>query len=166
MFEIEKEHHIRTPYKELELPPISLGFRSGSSSRNFRKVSFFNFAANSIDFLLLLSVTFFVLIGLSLIHVLHLKSMDWMQFFIGFLCGFKFLQAFVRIYFGQSVGDWACGMKLIVFGVRPTRIMFHVLLNIGTGLVFFPVLAVLANRDILGSLTKVYLLQFTNSSLK
>lgn len=153
----------------------STGFQGGPSGGVYRRVIFFNFVSNVIDFLVLSSLSFFLIAFMGYFKMIGLGFLNFNgPMVISFVILFKLTQAFIRIFFGQSVGDWACGLRILVFVKtkrkaqvqRVFRILTRSLLNLATGIVFLPLLSALLKKDIAGEISKAYLFKFSVPTLK
>ena len=153
----------------------SIGFHGGSWGGVYHRVVFFNLISNVIDFFVLSSLSFFLLAFLGYFKMIGhgFLNFSWPTA-VSFMISFKLAQTFIRICFGRSVGDWACGLRILVFTKakrkarvqRTLRILTRALLNLTTGIVVLPLLSALFKKDIAGEISKAYLFKFSASTLK
>lgn len=149
-----------------------LHFNSGSKRRSGFKLALLNWTSALIDSLVLVSLSCFVMITLSLLmktsagQVMKFIFAD--QSVLGiFLLSFAFSYwaylVLSRLFMGASIGEWTCDLRLgqPVERLRrdyPVKVMLRTTLIFSTGLFLLPLLSALLRRDLAGEIcgVKVY----------
>ncbi|MGZ3725113.1 MAG: RDD family protein, partial [Pseudobdellovibrio sp.] len=72
----------------------------------------------------------------------------------------------MRVFMGASLGEWSCQLRLgqPVQRIKPTyvlRVVARTTLLLGTGVVVFPILSLILNRDLLGDITGIRIYSLT-----
>lgn len=143
----------------------------GGARRQGHQLILWSFMAVLIDCLILLSMSCFFLISFALIvkspfgEVFRvLMRMDPVTLFGGiFLLSSWLYLISLRIFFGFSIGEWACDLRLgqpteRARGSYPWKVLLRSSLIVGTGLVLLPLLSLLSGRDLAGRLSGIRLI--------
>lgn len=124
-----------------------------------------------IDSLILVSLSCFFLVSFALIVHSHfgevfrafLKMGTLKVFATVFLTSAWLYLLTTRVFFGFSIGEWACDLRLGQPTERlkasyPLRVFIRSTLIVGTGLVPLPALSLLTGRDLAGKMSGVKLM--------
>jgi hypothetical protein len=139
-------------------------FRGGSTSRRGGfQLAAWSWLAAFIDSLILISIScVFLLIFAQAAKQLHLNGSTEKSFlFIYGLCLWVYMVS-LRVFAGYTIGEWACDLRLGQPHERmrlryPFCVIFRVGLVLATGVLFFPFLALIFGRDIVGKISGVQL---------
>ena len=100
-------------------------------------------------------------LGSEALHSLFTKTPT-LHFVFMFVVFFQIYALFSRCYFGMTLGE---AQSFLSLGTRKQKsssfflplVLWRTLLNIGTGLIFFPVLSLFFRKDLLGNLSGLFL---------
>lgn len=142
-------------------------FRGGSNQNLTRRMIYFDLLSNVIDFLVVSSALLMTISACGFLHLFDQVQIPSPEVFCVILfSAFQLTKICSRVLFSQTLGDWACGLRLLVFGqakghlVRAFCIFARAALNIMTGFVLLPLLSLYYNEDIAGKISKAYLFKF------
>jgi hypothetical protein len=152
------------------------GFRGGAR-RDGHRLIFWSFMAVLIDALILVSLSSFFVLAFALIvrsPFANLLNMSMIagagasvgatkMFIYAFILSSWVYMLTLRIFFGFSIGEWACDLRLgqpteRVRRSYPLKVFARTSLILLTGLVTLPALSVLFGRDLSGALSGVRLI--------
>lgn len=146
------------------------GFRGGPQRMGHRLMAW-SIVAAVIDSLLLLSASSFFLIAFATIVKnpvgLVLKSalaLGAWRLFLVVLVGLSWLYLVgLRVFFGFTIGEWACDLRLGQPSERrrrsyPFRVLWRATLTIATGGLPLTLLSLLLGRDLAGQLSGIKLI--------
>ena len=159
----DRVHEIFKNRSDIEIT-TKTGFRSGPlSRRQGYRLAAWSWLAATIDALILISLScVFLLLFAQLAKQLHLSGSTIKSFTMIYgLCLWVYMVS-LRVFAGHTIGEWTCDLRLGQPHERmqtsyPFRVILRVCLVMMTGIVFFPLLALLFRKDIAGQLTGVKL---------
>ncbi|MBX2986515.1 MAG: RDD family protein [Bdellovibrionaceae bacterium] len=138
----------------------------GGPRRQGHRLIFWSFMAVLIDALILLSMSCFFLLAFSLIvrsplgEILRgsgrwLSPRSFIAVFVA--CAWMYTVS-LRVFFGFTLGEWACDLRLGQPTERlrrayPLKVALRMSLIVGTGLILLPLLSILFGRDLAGRLS-------------
>lgn len=149
-----------------------VGFRGGPvRNRQGRKLVLWSWMASSIDALVLISASCLFLMTFSwIVHtspVAAVRALAGTGFWVGFgalfaSCAWVYLLT-LRCFFGFTIGEWACDLRLGQPHQRfmksyPVKVLLRVSLIVGTGLFVLPLFSFLTGRDWAGKITGLFLI--------
>lgn len=152
-----------------------INFRSGSQKRSGLNLTLWSWMSAFIDTLVLISITCFSLILFSflmktpareLLKLISIEPNITDMFMISFFFSFWVYMIMMRVFMGASLGEWSCQLRLgqPVQRIKPTyvlRVVARTSLLVLTGVITFPILSLIFNRDILGDITGIRLYSLT-----
>ena len=153
----------------------NLNFRSGSQNRSGFNLVLWSWMSAFIDTIVLISISCFALIFFSvlfktpareLLKILSIESKASELFIVSFLFSFWAYMIMMRAFMGASLGEWSCQLRLgqPVQRLKPTyvfRVILRTTLLLATGVIIFPILSLIFNRDLLGDLTGIRVYSLT-----
>lgn len=146
------------------------GFRGGAR-RQGHQLILWSFMAMLIDSLILLSMSCFFLVAFA--FIVHspfgevfrtFLKMGTLKVFVSvFLASAWMYLLTMRVFFGFSIGEWACDLRLgqpteRMKAFYPLRVFIRSTLIVGTGLLPLPLLSLLTGVDLSGKLSGVKLM--------
>lgn len=148
----------------------SSGFHGGPR-RQGRRLILWSFTASLIDALLLLSASCFFLLAFAFVMRSPLAeafrgvlALGTLKLFAGTFLSVSWIYLVTtRVFFGFSIGEWACGLRLGEPRQRfhwkyPFQVMTRSSLILLTGFVSLPVLSLLTGRDFAGKISGIPLI--------
>jgi len=153
----------------------NVGFRSGSQNRSGFNLVLWSWMSAFIDTLVLVSISCFTLILFSaliktpareVLKVLSIESKASELFAVSFLFSFWAYMIMMRVFMGASLGEWSCQLRLgqPIQRIKTSyvlRVILRTTLLLVTGVVTFPVLSLILNRDLLGDITGIHVYSLT-----
>lgn len=149
-----------------------LHFNNNSKKRSGIKLALLNWTSALIDSLVLISISCFVMIMLSLLmktsagQVIRFVMADisvMSTFIVSFAMSYWSYLVLSRLWMGASLGEWACDLRLGQPAERirsdyALRVMLRTTCVFMTGLVLLPLFSAVFRRDLAGELSgvKVY----------
>jgi uncharacterized RDD family membrane protein YckC len=149
-----------------------LHFNNNSKKRSGIKLALLNWTSALIDSLVLISISCFVMIMLSLlmktsagqvIRFVMADSSVMSTFIVSFAMSYWSYLVLSRLWMGASLGEWACDLRLgqPVERIRSDyalRVMLRTTCVFMTGLVLLPLFSAIFRRDLAGEISgiKVY----------
>ncbi len=143
-----------------------VGFHRGPISRSRRQIQGWSLMAIVIDQLVSFVVASIFLVAFSLASGMKFSELGLilggLSAEVALLSGIMGLSFFyflvLRAFFGFTVGEWACNLRMGTLEQRfekfyLLRVMARSLLIFGTGLIFVPLLSVLLGEDLLEKVT-------------
>lgn len=150
---------------------FDLGFIGGSQKRAGVRLSLWMWLATTIDALILMSVSCFLMLGLSLI----VKYKFYYR--LGFLISpANFSLTFAVLFFasgwmyfistrslvGASIGEWTCALRVGQPHERASRyylsrVVLRTTLTLLTGVAVLPLLSLIFNKDLAGRITGLHI---------
>jgi hypothetical protein len=151
------------------------GFRSGSQNRSGFNLVLWSWMSAFIDTLVLISISCFTLILFSaliktpareVLKVLSIESKASEMFLVSFLFSFWAYMIMMRVFMGASLGEWSCQLRLgqPVERIKATyvlRVVLRTTILLATGVITFPVLSLIFQRDLLGDITGIRVYSLT-----
>ena len=146
------------------------GFHGGPR-RQPHQIVWWSAFASIVDGLLLLSSSLFFLMSFS--WIVRTSIHESIDSFFKFSHASIFMLIFLlaawlyllttRIFFGFTVGEWACDLRMgapsqRIRGLYPLRVLTRSTLVVGTGLVVIPLISLLARNDIAGNISGIKLM--------
>ncbi|MGZ3692279.1 MAG: RDD family protein, partial [Pseudobdellovibrio sp.] len=152
-----------------------VNFRSGSQNRSGINLALWSWMSAFIDTLVLTSISCFGLILFSflmktpareILRGISIEPRIMDMFIISFFFSFWVYMIMMRVFMGASLGEWSCQLRLgqPVQRIKPTyvlRVVARTTLLLGTGVVVFPILSLILNRDLLGDITGIRIYSLT-----
>lgn len=142
-------------------------FRGGSNQNLTRRMIAFDVLSNVIDFLVVTAILLMTISACGFFHFIDQSMMPSRQLLgVILMSAFQITKICTRIFYSQTLGDWACGLRVIVLNpgsqqsFRAFRILLRSVLNIVTGFLFLPLLSFYRNEDLAGRISKAYLFKF------
>jgi hypothetical protein len=153
-----------------QLSSINSGFHRGPNRWQRWKTVLFSIAGAFIDGTAVLALSLFFVASAFLLAkyfgIYTLNSFDELKLsFVALAIQLAFFyMVFVRSYLGQSLGDWACGLRLGSPIQRrnsgfTSKILLRGLVIFATGIIVLPLLSLIFGLDLAGKISGVSLVQ-------
>jgi hypothetical protein len=153
----------------------NVSFRSGSQSRSGFNLVLWSWMSAFIFTIFLISISCFTLILFSaliktpareVLKVLSVGSKASEMFAVSFLFSFWAYMIMMRVFMGASLGEWSCQLRIgqplqRIKASYVLRVILRTTLLLVTGVVTFPILSLIFNRDLLGDITGIRVYSLT-----